>query len=436
MQASKVTKMIKKLHQTVQCRLLENIVRCDPFVLLPVELLREITSYLDFRQKIRCLSVCKRWQAVLISDKRFYGRLNLLAPDLKRIKASSIESYVKKAQGRLEWLMTERMLAPAVLKHHLKFANELAVLHIPCQRVLLSELPRARNLRRLTLTGTEKGQLPSIDEILNIGRAFALLTHLKARTVRVPGYSMPILKLINTELSCLKSLEISLDSWIQTDELFMYDGKATMQNLQELKLYDGDQRYTAGLLLGPTLELPNTLKILSAKILPDPSNEALQLPDRLVGLDLTVDGQMPLGLKIPAVRRLLLRRYIGGITMDDWARLFSHLCELQLTEAQECGQFALILGTCQNLETLVLHPRFAVTGSYESELGTLAIRNPQLRHLNLSLFLELRGATLARLVHGLVHLKELVIDGCGQIDRDVLTWVRSRGVLVRQSLAD
>ncbi|CCG83200.1 F-box domain protein [Taphrina deformans PYCC 5710] len=428
-------KILKQLLKAVDTRINAKVVRLDPFSVLPMELIREVVSYLSFPQKLCCLGVSRSWKALLTADSRFYGRLDLISDCRRRPKIAVVEAYIKKAKGRLEYLMTDVNLKTESLRFHLKFAKDLTILCIPYRRSLLPDLHKARGLKRLTLTYEDDlGPAPSYHQAMHLIRRFSVLTHFKSMTigdVEADAHAT----LCNPEMSSLRVLELEADIVIHAKELFMWQDKPALVNLDTLKLVAIERHITAGLLVNTPDIWPKKIRSVRGKIFQPINSATMSIPSSIeeYDLDMLVPRQYYRPILSQAVKLVTVRYYDGELGHSDWQDMLSNAKAFSLLESSSPEQYREIMSRCNNLEV------FIVSSSYESKVNdqdllSFVKRNPNLRTLNLTNFKQITGVGLAKAVQDSPHLDELIIDGCDQIDLEVVKWIRGKMVRLRQKL--
>lgn len=417
----------------VEDRLEPRGLKSDPFDRLPLELIWEIFSYFTFVEKLRCLEVSKRWTKTLTGETRFYSRLDLITSLKRRPKPSSIESYIKKSKGTLELLMTDVKLKPPSLQYHFTFCRQLHTLHIPLQRELLRSLPRAGNIRRLKLS-------TSAEVALNLSEAQDLLMRLPAihyfSAIIGSNSSTPVKvgHYPNESLNTIKSLEFRLQLPLSVQDLLLIDGYPVLSNLQSLLLPAEDEN--CSFTITALTQWPPSLQSLSFTIWK--SNAGLPsfaLPNNLKDLALHCNNR-PFQLlgDMPQLRSLTLLGYHGGIESTHMSSLKKSLQSLSLISiACTKDMLDIVLGSLDDLKSLSLVHRLAEVVC-DTHLGLLVLKSPSLQDLVLSGSRSITGAALANTIQRLPLLKTLVIDGCDQIGADVVQWIRSKGVHVKQSL--
>lgn len=442
-----------KLHSVVEKRLRPVSKKVNPFCVLPIELIWLIFEHLSFFDKLSCLGVSRQWSRALLSCGRFYSKIDMTCGNDRRLKYAPVLSYIKKARGNVQLLRTIKPPSPNTLRYLFASCHQLHTLHLPLQHGLLELLPQARRLRRLSLC----------NDSLYLETAIALMSHftlLEDFTAilhpgKHPGNSEDLIDdiLRNPDLATVVNLTFELLGPLALDDLFAY---SRFPNLQSLMIREKQYRsvgwsssiYDPQVYCSAEKSWPKSLRSLSFPISTiarpqSPSahhssldSRTIHLPSNLTDLTLNCRGQ-PFTLigETPCLRSLTLRHYHSGLDRECWMTMKDSLRNLILMGVVcEADVLEDILLHVQNLSSLSVVHKWLDTIS-ESHLKLIVQRNPDLQQLELSYPRDLAGAMLAELVDGLKSLRLLIFHVAELMSPDLLEWIRSRDIQVKQILA-
>ncbi|KAH0560022.1 hypothetical protein GP486_003457 [Trichoglossum hirsutum] len=93
-----------------------DLIRLDPFLVLPIELAQVVTTLLDFKSLVLCLRVCKHWNRFLSSLTPLWRDLDLSLAR-KAVSERAITSYIRRSKGSTtNVLISQRAVTDASLK--------------------------------------------------------------------------------------------------------------------------------------------------------------------------------------------------------------------------------------------------------------------------------------------------------------------------------
>lgn len=426
--------LLLKLRQSIKARLEPKFPRFNPFQVLPFELIKEIFSHLTFKETMPCLAVCRQWNHILQNDGQLYSVLDLWC--IPRLKASSVESYIKKSKGKLRMLRVSNDLSLSSLKFHFTFCHQLQTLCIHSKKGLLSILPTARNLKQIRLVSHVSDPSDhSLDELLELMMQFTALESFSARvstTIASSPIGLSSRVGPNGSLASMKSLSLTGPVRLSADKVFMWNGVPIMDNLGQF------HAFAIPLVVSSGLKWPDSLRSLGLSCPQPRSSEAwtFHLPHKLTECMVVCGGHgFSLRGTMPPLQTLSLHGYRSGLNHDCWAAMEATLSKLSLFDIicdESTGGIDEILNSTQNLSELRIETKWRSVFC-ERHLRLIVQRNPKLELLGMPYFsdLSITSTMIMTLVQGLEFLKTLYIDFVEPTGVfDCLAWLKSKGIEV------
>lgn len=390
---------------------------------------------MSFVQRLTLLAVSKHWNQILSSNPRFFAHLDLITHARRKPKASSVESYIKRSKGQLILLSTNVILKADSLRYHCTFCRSLTTLQIPLIRDLTTILPRAKNLRVVSIADSDS-PVPnlSLDETLRLLHALKSIRSYSARisSSRTNSQQDVILLPQDSRLDTLKTLALRTEVSIRTEDIFRHNTRPLLCNLNELRLDFLTE--SAVLVTKSEIAWPMGLSTLQAKFDPKNLQDLPGFPSTLSSLNLDCQGQR--WSQIPVtLKELSLTRYAGGLDLAQWRNVAENIEILRLSAARiDSAALQELLSQCRSLRVLELtsHTGDSVT---DEHLKIISDQNLSLRVLILTRQRSFSGSALVNSTKKWSKLQMVGLDECDQIGKDVVRWIRSKGVLVRHNLS-
>lgn len=433
----------------------------DPFVMLPIELVEMIISYLTFRNMVTCLRVSKQWNRFLISRTPLWINLDLSYAK-RQVSAKFVRNCIRRSQYKMKSAIVQRFTNQDVLRSLATTCKTLESLEFLSGSIAgdsLCEIAMcATQLKKLTLTSNISLSLDAVTQIL---RHRPSLTHAEFHSIVATGvradWRVDLPNLQKLTLGCGQESSSPFSALLSLPALF-----ARAPNLLDLSL--SHWRLHPNLLeehdFTPLTSLTSlTLTRFALSTFP-------QLPSSLATLHLSSDNatiftplaplaarndQNALDSHLPHLLSLSLT-HIAGLGPTLLSNLLLHHgttdSAVDLSAATKLHTLSLAhAGILEKADLFALlhNPRLSALRALDLTaapvddefVDTLALTQPALASLDLSKT-RITGVAVKELLKRLGRqLKWLGLDQCSGISSDdVVELARGMGVEVRRRMME
>lgn len=392
---------------------------CDPTTCLPLEVVRMLFGYLDYKEHVRLLRVSKPLRKLLLSLPPITDTLDFSRAE-RTVSYNMLREAVRRLTTYPKTLQLARLSDPAT-----KYLNDR--LGLWCKKPIMQHFEvndHRINLKQISwstlpLQTLELGSETSFDDI-GLEKVLLECNGLKKLLAKPsaiysnqvlefpPSFSQPNLEklVLSTEiqfksLSCFPNL-VHLELYLcRYDQVLIELDLSSNSNLRYVEI-------TAGHLF---TRLPTKIEVMKA---------------RTTG-GFTIDTQSSLRHLELSCDLCSLKRYIQLLECGalDQVRTFAIDFNRRHTQFDQVD-VDFLFSHCSNFE----HVHFKTPLQGDPDFGKLVGKTPKLRSLIIE-DAQITGAFLADLLKAeSCHVESVSLRGCSNVSSDTWDWMRQRGVIV------